>query len=362
MGNSQSSCICCPTSISFEYETKKNPTNTNTKLKLIKYSKNEPKEEYIILENIKEKDEKLLHTLNRIKDQFWNINENKLISLREGLKFIISKIKDKEKMEYYNNIIDKSTKYNFDLKRFKNYCDIFICIFEEKKNIKKDDIKYFLKNIETNFEGTNVLDDSFEHFYEKINEIYLDIKMNNDNNDNDSRYNNDKKNNNNNEEKEKVIEKTIISDDKLINENNSFNTFPDNKKESKLIKKYADKLMNKSDSDSKSKTIKTDCNYYKNKILKLQEENNKLKEIIKKSQKGKNEIEITYIDKRENKEIAEKIIVKGDINLEKEMEYKEIKKVKVNGKEFNFGYEENNDGPLLAETNNATIVGNPYNI
>ena len=136
MGNNQPDCCCfVPTSISFEYDTKLKPIET-TNLILIEEGRKDKSE--IILNNIKSKDEKILHSLNRIKDQIGNLDDNKLIALKECLKYIISKITNKEKMKYYKDIIDKFSKNSFNLKNIKNFCDIFICIYEEKKVINKD--------------------------------------------------------------------------------------------------------------------------------------------------------------------------------------------------------------------------------
>ena len=143
--------------------------------------------------------------MNRIKDQFKNIDENKLISLRECLMHILSKIiKDKKLMESYKYIIDKTSKNNWDLKNIKNYCDIFICIYKKKWNIK-----FFIKNILLALEGKKILDESlFNYFHEKLNEIYLEPEDTSNNNNNDI----------NNQENEREV---LIKSNLSSNENNN---------------------------------------------------------------------------------------------------------------------------------------------
>ena len=52
--------------------------------------------------------------------------------------------------------------------------------------------------------------------------------------------------------------------------------------------------------------FKTDCNYYQNKILKLENQIAELKEKNEKYKRKKNEIEIIFFDKNENKEKIKK--------------------------------------------------------
>ena len=129
MGNSHACCCLDLTYISFEYKTTMEPSRKTINNLILKDENNIE----IILEIVKEKDEKILLSLNRIKDQFKNIDEKKLISLRECLKHILSKIiKDKELMESYKFIIYKTNKNNLDLKNIKSYCDMFIYVYKKK--------------------------------------------------------------------------------------------------------------------------------------------------------------------------------------------------------------------------------------
>ena len=110
----------------FEYK------KTNEKIDLHLIGRGDSSE--IILKDIKEEDEKFIHILNEIKNQFGKITEKKLNALKESLKEIIPQIDKFEKeIENYKELIDKSTINNLDFKRVNHFCNIFISFFEKKK-------------------------------------------------------------------------------------------------------------------------------------------------------------------------------------------------------------------------------------
>lgn len=185
------------------------------------------KNQEIILENITENgDDKFIHSLNEIKDQFNKINEKKLSALKESLKDIISKIKkDNNTIESYKELIDKTTENNLDLKRIKYFCDIFKSFYEEKKEIDQEDINYFIKSLKNALKEAHILkDEDFEYFFQKLNKIFL----------NNSKDNFNKIKNNFTEENV-ARESTIKTAPLLIYKNDDFENL-DQKKREKNIK------------------------------------------------------------------------------------------------------------------------------
>ena len=172
------------------------------------------------------------------------------------------------------------------------------------------------------------------------------------------------------EEKEKEIEihkfdedKKNPIDNKVFKQiKNEFeNEFYDEEKRIISVKFPSKGLTLKKDEDLKCKTNKTEGIYYnfKNKILEL-EKKNKIKdkqidELKKKNriyESEKNEIEITFLDKKLKKEFTKKKEINKEDILKTIMDFiyneefiksKILKTIKVNGKELNIGKKEDNN-------------------
>ena len=197
MGNSP---VCCDEpEIYFEYKTE------SGKINLYLMHKNNKLDEKKFMEDIEKKDDKFLCSINRIIQKKEEIKNDKITFLKEALRPILPNILNKGEVTEYLSHIEKYKNLFFNIDDFIKICELFKIIYSKKKEIDREDIKYFIKCIKTVLNEPKILEDElFEYFFEKLDEIFLD----------------NNKNSQNNPEKEDKKEKNIKEDKK--EEENTF--------------------------------------------------------------------------------------------------------------------------------------------
>ena len=305
-------------------------------------------------------------------------------------------------MKSYINIIDTSTKENIGLEHIISFCHIFKLIYEEKKEIKKEDIKNLIRSIKKAIESTDILDNKLsKHFFAKLNEIYLNNNAINNNNiididnnvanNNIKEYNNNVANNNIKENNNNITNNSnhnMSQNNNIINnniKNNDDNTdFNDNIKihNNINISQQIQIAFDGGKRNNNKMQIKQDLNLNdekkhsndqkvgnKNNFNKIISDENKEKNLIKigqllikkEEQKKKRKSKLNfnnYLEKyktstlkrniqnqrsNEANESPQKPTITEKDNLENGIDYNKNKKMKINGKEYSLKIEEINE-------------------
>lgn len=340
MGNSP---VCCDEpEIYFEYKTESGKINL-----YLMHKNNNKLDEKKFMEDIEKKDDKFLCSINRIIQKKEEIKNDKITFLKEALRPILPNILNKGEVTEYLSHIEKYKNLFFNIDDFIKICELFKIIYSKKKEIDREDIKYFIKCIKTVLNEPKILEDElFEYFFEKLDEIFLD----------------NNKNSQKNPEKESEKEKNIKEDKKeeenifLLNkenfrrQTNSYQIHLIKDGEFEVNNKFTPNTENRLDSKSKSSNFSKYSKNSQNQIKKLEEENKEYKEQIKKykeelNEKEKNKIKIIYFDGQDeehsieinsNQEEQMQNIIDYFLKNNKEfIRDKGIKKIKINNKEIN---------------------------
>ena len=340
MGNSS---LCCDEpEIYFEYRTESGKINL-----YLMHKNNNKLDEKKFMEDIEKKDDKFLSSINRIIQKKEEIKNDKITFLKEALRPILSNILNEGEVTVYLSHIEKYKNLFFNIDNFIKICELFKIIYSKKKEIDKEDIKYFIKSIKTVLNEPKILEDEFfEYFLEKLDEIFLDNNENSQNN----QEKEDKKEKNIKEDKKKEEENSfLLSEENFGNKWKSYPIQLIKDGEFEVNNKFTPNTENRLDSKSKSSNF---SKYSKNsqQIKKLEEENKEYKEQIKKykeelNKKEKNKIKIIYFDDQD-KEHSIEINSNQEEQMQNIIDYflknnkefirdKGIKKIKINNKEIN---------------------------
>lgn len=350
MGNSG----CCEDiGISFVYEN----FNNITKIILIK-NEGAKKSKEIIIEDIKQKDQKFIDILNIIINNIEKIKDNKIIIIKIIKSFFTkTKIASKEEMNAYLNSIEQYMNNKYNIKAIAKISELFKLIYSKKNNIEKDGIKFIIENIKMALKETDIIENQqFDYFFEKINDIIFEKNEKN----KDILLlkeapkvieNEDREKNNNSQNKEYYT--NFINYLILMNQDN--NIEKKSKTYTPLINLYDFNYINtKNENGLTSQKSKSNSNFSKytekskKQILKMKDEIKEYQKIISEMQKkykdGENnkEITINYIT-NENKEFTLIINKNKEQSAEKlstffyqnpELNLNNIKIIKVNDKEI----------------------------
>ena len=163
MGNSD-----CLNEIFFDYEKKGNKYNIILKEATCSTCLTSLDEKNkVILKDVKNYEE-ILESLNKIIGSINEIKNEEIIALKSSLKPIFSKIYNEEEKERYLNYFENIKKLDYD--KIFEITQILIKLYEKKKEIDKNDIKFFIESINRALKQINI------NFKKKLEEIFLDIR------------------------------------------------------------------------------------------------------------------------------------------------------------------------------------------
>ena len=342
MGNSP---VCCDEpEIYFEYRTESGKINL-----YLMHKNNNKLDEKKFMENIEKKDDKFLSSINRIIQKKEEIKNDKITFLKEALRSILSNILNEGEVTVYLSHIEKYKNLFFNIDNFIKICELFKLIYSKKKEIDKEDIKYFIKSIKTVLNEPKILEDEFfEYFFEKLDEIFLD------NNKNSQNYpeKEDKKEKNIKEEDKKEEENiSLLNKENFISKTNSQTHLKKNGEFEKMINsKFILNIEKGLDSKSKSSNFSKYSKNSQHQIKKMEDKIQEYEKIIGKykeelNEKEKNKIKIIYFDDQD-KEHSIEINPSQEDQIQNIIDYflknnkefirdKGITKIKINNKEIN---------------------------